>query len=80
MGPRALPGPRTRAGTYAKELPTVNDPTWCDYHKGHQRSVLVSLQERPSSCSLGYYACAPCRTVKKLTPLVEESESAKAVK
>jgi hypothetical protein len=40
----------------------------------------VALDERPSSCSLGYYACAPCRSVKKLKPLVEESESAKAVK
>lgn len=58
----------------------MNDPNWCDSHKGPQRSVLVAIQERASSCSFGFYACASCRSVKKLKPLYEESESAKAVK
>jgi hypothetical protein len=58
----------------------MNNPSFCDYHRGWQASVLVKIEERQSAASAGFYACAPCRAVKGLTPLVELEETAQAAK
>jgi hypothetical protein len=58
----------------------MNNTNWCDYHKGWQTSVLVRIEQRQSGSTPGYYACAPCRTVRGLKPLVEVEDTAQAAK
>jgi hypothetical protein len=58
----------------------MNNSSFCDYHQGWQMSALVRIEERISGPSLGYYACAPCRFVKGLTPLTQVEETAQATK
>ena len=72
-----IPGPGRHL---VKELPTMNNPSWCDYHKGYQASKLVQIEERNSGPSFGFYACAPCRSVRGLTPVAEVEEPAQATK
>jgi hypothetical protein len=58
----------------------MNNSSFCDYHHGWQMSALVRIVERISGPSLGFYACAPCRSVKDLTPLAEVEKTAQAAK
>lgn len=58
----------------------MNNPSFCDYHNGWQRSVLVHIEERQSGASPGFYACAPCRSLKGLKPLAKVEETAQAAR
>ncbi|MGY5069378.1 hypothetical protein [Streptomyces griseus] len=50
---------------------------WCHWHKGPSgTAVLVHVIEQNSGPGAAFYACAPCREQRGLTPLSDQPDEA----